>query len=533
MTAIAEKTKSWLKNKYNLALIVVVIAALIIRIYFFVQTYQQPLWWDEAEYMATAEHWAFGVPYDINPQRPPLFQLAAFVLLKLSFGEMGLKFFLVLLPSVIVVVCTYFLGKTLFDQRIALFAAIGTAFMWSYLFWAVRLQPDFISLSLQLLAVAFIWKSFKQEELKWAILAGFFSAFAFYFKISALLIPLIAGLFALWVDRRAVFKKKYYVMIAAYVITLLPFLLWQFIAFGDPIAFSYGYADIGGKLEEGWQPGWVALDYFISFSKSAFFIAFLTGLAFFLVSFLLSFDIKMKSREKRLDPYLFSFFLLLVTTLFYIFFIRGIIEDRWVFIIAPFIYFFAGKGLFAITDSLKKVHNRLGLLLGLLVILFFIYAQVVHANSITLIKKDSYQPIKEASLFLNRVAAPNESILSVSYTQTVTYAERRVYSYARLSPENFTQLLDEKRPTYLLMSILEPHHPAWLIEQRRYNDGSLEIVMPFFNSSISISPQGAVRSLDVKESITLEGKYRFDLIYPQNVINGVFIYKITYLSDNL
>ncbi|MBI3334522.1 hypothetical protein HYZ97_03475, partial [Candidatus Pacearchaeota archaeon] len=63
---MSEKEKgigAWIQQPWHLALVIILIAAAIIRIYFFVQAGGQAMWWDEAEYMATAKHWAFDVPY--------------------------------------------------------------------------------------------------------------------------------------------------------------------------------------------------------------------------------------------------------------------------------------------------------------------------------------------------------------------------------------------------------------------------------------------------------------------------------------
>src|SRR3989338_6379885 len=129
-----EAVKNWLKNKYNLSLILVMLVAFLVRLYFFAQADNQPLWWDEAEYMATAKHWAFGVPYEVNAQRPPLFQLLAVPLLKIGLTETALKFLLVLIPSLLVVLITYLLGKEMFNKKIALIAAFTSSFIWSFLF---------------------------------------------------------------------------------------------------------------------------------------------------------------------------------------------------------------------------------------------------------------------------------------------------------------------------------------------------------------------------------------------------------------
>lgn len=72
-----EKVKEWLKNKENLILLAVIIAAFLIRIYYFSITSSQPLWWDEAEYMSAAKGYAGLVNYHLDAIRSPGFPLFA------------------------------------------------------------------------------------------------------------------------------------------------------------------------------------------------------------------------------------------------------------------------------------------------------------------------------------------------------------------------------------------------------------------------------------------------------------------------
>jgi hypothetical protein len=51
--------------------------------------------------------------------------------------------------------------------------------------------------------------------------------------------------------------------------------------------------------------------------------------------------------------------------------------------------------------------------------------------------------------------------------------------------------------------------------------------MEYFNSTIVASPQGQIKVLDLKKTISKSG-VRFELVYPERELNGVFVYKITY-----
>lgn len=454
-----EKLATWLKNKYNLALIGLLIVSFLIRIYYIMQTKGQTLWWDEAEYMSTAKHWAFNVPYLVNPQRPPLFQFLASIFLSAGFGEIFLRILLVVIPSILVIYATYLLGKELFSEKVALFSAIAVSFMWSYIFWANRFQPDFFSLAFQLISLFFFWKMFSSPKLKFAAYAGFFAALAFYFKISALLVPVSVFIFAIVLDGFKVIKNKtYWTSFFVYLITLLPFMLWQFSSFGDPIAFSHSYA---GEGISGRTPGWMTLNFFFIFSKELFFILFLIGIGVAIFEFVVTSDLLLKERKKRMDPRLYSIIILLVVSLFHIFYIQGVIEDRWVFLLAPFIFYFSALASFSIANFLKKYNSELPKIFLIIIFAIFVYSQMSHTDALIKNKAPSYEPVKEASLWAKENSNPSDILLSISYTQAVAYSQMNVYSYSEWNSSYMDQFISENHPKYLMVSLFEPH-PSWV-----------------------------------------------------------------------
>lgn len=520
-----EKFRKWFSNKNNLILISTIITAFLIRTYYFILTKSQTLWWDEAEYMSAVKFWGLGVPYDLNPQRPPLFQLIGAMLLKIGFSDLWVKFFLVVIPSTFLIFCIYLVGKELFNKKIGLIAATGSTFVWSLIFWSVRFQPDFFSLSFQLLSLFYFWKLFKKNKRKDAIYAGLFVALGFYFKISTLLIPLVIFIFVIYKDGLAFLgNKNYWISGIAFLIGMLPFMIWQGIFFGNPLEFGTTYS---GDFNVGRSPGWMALDFFYQFPKFIFFTLFLAGLSLVLFNFILSFDILVKDKEKRLDPGIFSVIFLTVIALFYIFYIKGTIEDRWIFIIIPFIFYLAGITISIIYKKLKGYGKLLSLVFVLGIFTMLILTQIQHTDQLIKIKQHSYEPVKESALLIKEISLSHEKILSVSYTQTTAYSEREVLTYSKLSIENYTKLVEENKPSYLVVSILEPHHPTWMIHQTQSPEGTRGIIIPYFNSSIIINPQNQIISMDIKQVIEKE-EATYTLIYPQNQFNGLFAYKISY-----
>jgi len=85
-----EVVLNWLKNPYNFALVTIILFAIIIRLYYFVLTKSQPLWWDAASYGALAKNFVYHT-WDgttlINGEliiRPLLFPLLWSLLLRFN-----------------------------------------------------------------------------------------------------------------------------------------------------------------------------------------------------------------------------------------------------------------------------------------------------------------------------------------------------------------------------------------------------------------------------------------------------------------
>lgn len=463
--------------KENYILILILLLSVCSTLYFFNVAKNQALWWDEAEYVSTAKHWVMNLPYDINPQRPPLFQALEALVFLTGLGELTIKLLLVVVPFWILIILVYLLGKEMFNKNAGLIAAFLTSVSWTFLFWSARAQPDFLSIVFQVLAVLFMWKYWKHDKSIFAILAGAFAALGFLFKISGLLIPVIFIAFIYFKDGfKAIKNKNYWYFAAAFIIVLIPNFIWSYATFHDPVAiFHSGYSDAIGTPK---PFGWYNLDFFFSLTTpglsfrqggfdifqfllySPFFLLFLIGVVM-AFSFILYFDLIIKDRKKVLNPNIFSLWVLIAVSAFYIFYSRGT-EDRWVFLWMPFIFFLIAKALFFIYDKVKKYNKQIALIIILALLALGAYWQVTYASALIDNKVDSYMPIKLGGLWMKDHSQPGDKILSISYTQTVYYTERNVTSFSLLkSPAEFNKYIKENQPIkYIEISIFEPH-PNW------------------------------------------------------------------------
>ena len=156
--------KDWIKKDLNYFWVIVLIFGILVRLYFFVKTHNQVVWWDEAEYMLLAKHWVFGTSsYGWFTGRPILLALMAAPIFWLGIGEIGIRL-IIFLMSIGNVILTYKLGKELYDKRIAIVGAFLFSTFHIYLFFANRLLAEVPSLFLGLLASYVFIKGYLEKK---------------------------------------------------------------------------------------------------------------------------------------------------------------------------------------------------------------------------------------------------------------------------------------------------------------------------------------------------------------------------------
>src|SRR3989344_9420346 len=115
------EAKSKKLNKFikeNSWFLLVFFAIVIIRFYYFLVTNGQPLWWDEAEYMSAAKSYAGITNYELSGLRLPGFSLlmSLFFISGLT-SETIMRFFGLLIPSLLVILLTYFIVKEMYQDK--------------------------------------------------------------------------------------------------------------------------------------------------------------------------------------------------------------------------------------------------------------------------------------------------------------------------------------------------------------------------------------------------------------------------------
>ncbi len=463
-----EKIMEWLKYKYNLGFLLVLLFSTIIRIYYFFITKTQPLWYDESDYMATGLHWVTNLPYYVNPQRPPLLPFLEFLIFKLSLGEITIRLILVLF-SVGVVILTYLIGKEMYDKRVGLIASVIMALFWEVLFNTTRLHVEIPLLFFTYLSIYFFWKGYiKKEKRHYIWLFGVFLALAFLTKYTIFLFGLTLLIFLLVTERLKFLKNKdLWTAVLLFFIFLIPYFIWAYVSFDTlfPFLKAGGKGDVGRSLIESSKEIFGYIPFFL---ENIFLAIFLIGLVALLIRLFLGFDIIIKKGNRVLENDFFNLMFIIMFTFYFAFVMRGG-EDRWVLPIALPLFLIVGRGFSILYDFIKRYNKYIAS--GIIIILLGIgsYEQIKQADFIIENKKDTYLQVKDAALWMKENSDPSDKIFSVSQPQTFYYSKRETWSYTEDKSHNFIsnishfeEFLFEEKPKYLTVSIFE-YLPPWIV----------------------------------------------------------------------
>src|SRR3989344_5666772 len=160
-----ERVKNWLKNPSNLLLILILTVAFFIRLYYFILTENQPVWWDESDYMAAAKSYAGLGDYKLESIRLPTFPILASIFLRIGFTESTIRFIILFIPSILLIYLTYYLIKEMYlDKKIALISMLIFSVLWEHLFYSNRFHTENFALVFQFLALIVLIKSYAKKE---------------------------------------------------------------------------------------------------------------------------------------------------------------------------------------------------------------------------------------------------------------------------------------------------------------------------------------------------------------------------------
>ena len=467
MESLKSKVKHFLSQRENQIFLLILIFAFALRLYFFFKTYNQALWWDEADYMSIAKSYAWGTPEVAAPWRARGMSLIFGVFYFFGANEIFQRL-IVILFSVAAVWITYIIGKDFFDAKIALIASCFMSFLWVHLFWALRFSGETFALVFYSLAAYFFWKGYVKKESKWnMIFSGLLIGYGIFLYESVGAIFVFLAVFLFCTERWKFLKNKQF--------------WWGILGLAIALSFVFGhyydlygqiyprvYHIIDGSLLQGQEldaklEGKGILPVF--FTTFIFFknmldylhwvilIAFLIGLVYYL-NLIVGFDLVWKNKDEKLKKDFYILWWGVSILLFfgaYLAVTEAYYEQRYIMPAYPILFLIAAQGVVYIADFLEKQKKYLGTAAIIIIVLLSAYSQISWAAPLIENKAYSFSQERPAGEWLKEHTKEGDILLACSQVVPfVYYSEREAITFRYNTSEVDEQIKNWTVP-YLIL----------------------------------------------------------------------------------
>ena len=482
------KAKNWLRNKNNLLVLAVLLFAVSIRFYYFLLTKTQPLWWDELAYGSLAKNqvyhlWdSYGFIQHETLIRPPAFPFLWSLLVRVGFGEVGSRFILEFLPSILSVFFVYMAGKELYNRKVGIIASAIFSVLWVHLFYTLRFLTDIPTLPFLFLSIYYFIKSQKTD-----FNSKYFGISLFLLTLATAIrypvgIVFLAYLITLIATRKFYLLKnpKFWKSGILGISPILLFFVYNLITAGNIFPALFGGTYLRPGEEAGKPIAWNVLNLIPIYLKTPFFILFLIGLAIMLFELVLGFDVI--NKKTRLQSHLVVILTIALILSFFIFFTRAA-EDRWLLQTSLSMAIIAALGLDYVHNIVKK-YSKLVAFLGVAgILLFGGYQQFVHADQLIKNKMGSYLQIRQGFEWVRDNLPKGTVILGEGLDPyAIYYAE---WQTAQL-PKEMSEI-DESKVDYLVFHAFV-EHPAYFGEYLQSNQDKWRPINAFFFDAQQTQP---------------------------------------------
>lgn len=473
-----KREKSFIEKKYKLFLIGIIILGFVVRWKYL--TINQALWWDEAEYLAIAKHWAFSIPYEVSVMRPPLFPAIGAAFYLLGANELLLRLFMLVI-SLFGIYLTYKVASEIFDKRTALASAFLMAVFYLALFYTARIMIDILMMVLWLLAILFFWKGYVKKESKYYLwLMGLTVGLGSSLKMPFVLVafPFIAYVFANE-GFKALKNKALWSSVFFFFLAILPYFIYFNISYGGlPFISTPAYGFGEGQLKFGFYADVVKLvlqspiPYLINTSTlfNVLLLTFLVGLGYFVMNLFIGWDLIKK--DMQLKNYLFLLVWMIIPYAF--FSMIEMAEDRYLFMIYPAVFMVSSLMFFKVYDWVKKRNLYAAVLFIVLILVSASYSHLSYADALIKNKAASYGPLKDAGLWIKERSSSDDLVVASDLPQNTYYAERNT-TYFPEKESDFEDFIKEKKPKYMIISIFEKS-PDWTYSWAGRNENKVKPV---------------------------------------------------------
>ena len=496
---------NWVKDNYDKIFIAVLILAFAVRFWIFLRTMNQPLWWDEADYLSVGKKLGLGLNIrDIwYYRRGFLFPLISALFFKIGLGEAGVRFLIVLFSTGIVAV-SYFLISKMFNKKLALLATLGLSLSWILLFFTGRILTDIPSTFFLLLSLLLFWKGYVLKEgNKFLYLFAVFLALAILTRMQSFMLVPPFLIFIFIKEKFKMFKnKKLWITLGIFVLLLVPQFILYSVHYGNPLtdiaSHYFGVASSSNPVLEG-NKRVFSMDIFNYFKDLPYmlsipiFIALIAGIFYFFSDLFIGFDKLFKNEFLQNKFFVLVWILCLFLIMGYIGSV-SYVEQRYITAGLPFLFLIAISPILLIGEVLiKHVHlnKKFAMFLVFIILSLLLISNFMWTNSLLENKKNSYLEVEQAGLWIKANSAPTDIIISDSLPQMTYYSERSTYSFEIYQEglrkgdkelltypdgeEGFELFIKDKKPKYATLSAFEQYADWVYSYPQAHNDTMIPI----------------------------------------------------------
>ena len=450
------KVKEFFKDKWNIAFLVLLLIAIIIRVRY---RFSDSMWPDEALYvwygykLLHSPSYLFSTEFTHTISYFPSLLIAFFSIFTSSFAAGKIT---ALLFGIAGIVFVYLLGKEMKDGFVGLVAAIFLTFNPIHWFYTNRVLLDAPLTAMFIITAYCLIKFDKHMGRKWALYLAAAMALTMYTKVTGILVIPIVGLYFLLSHQKNVLKlfkrRDFRWLIAGFVLMVAPLFIINLVNFGGLTVEGAGrYVSSDDTGANRLQP---TTDFIFVTSWYVLPLA-LLGIIFALL-------------YRKKEQYLLLSWFLGVYLFFTLLHPQSL--DRYVLPGVVPLLLLAALSL----DELRLLFDRISkkklskwLVVGVAILL--VSPLYVLGNSLVYSRSDSYTGFKDAGTWLKENAEPEATIYTDSTRAIRVFSLKEdsdnngeLTGPAKTKQEFERQIAGEKLPVYLVVDVWEYIQPTWM-----------------------------------------------------------------------
>lgn len=431
-------------KKINIALISIIALALLIRIYFFIITMNQSLWWDESEYFNIARTFATGISLPtLGMVRPILLSLiiSPFYHFFSLWTVENISRGIMVVFSIFSILGAYLCGKRLYNESVGLFTAFFMTVFSLILFLTTKVMTDLPSFTMFIFGIYFFYLYLRESKSKHLYFSSVVFAVGTLFRINILIMFFV--LLIVYIIKREIKIKQALISCIIFGAIILPYIIYGYIVYKS-FVFT-GAAHFVSPSDYLTNFILNVTNYIIILMKYIFIVNISYQISFLIIillAFLILFTIKDKKN-------MFIILIIMVPFLSSSFFI-GHVEDRYILDSLLGIFLALSAAIIYFYSTIKKLHKTAAIVLLIAIILFIAITQLWSGYSRISedVNQNSY--IKESGFWLRDHLTADEYSMSSNPMQMGYYSNK--YSY--MIPKNKTDLdvlMREENIKYFVM----------------------------------------------------------------------------------